>query len=162
PSQPIAIANVTTGLGVATNITYVPLTSNGGVYSRDSGSQYPTQDLQGPLYAVGLSATSNGLGGVYNAYYNYLGAKLDLSGRAFLGFRQRNIWDAQTNIYQTINYHQDFPYIGLVASEIRSINGQTLNQTTNSYGAIQPVGGARWQVFLSVNTEHSVDLDGTP
>ena len=115
--------------------------------------------------------TSNGIGGTYSTTYRYAGAKGDINGRGFLGFRQMTTTDLQTNIAQTTNFRQDFPYIGFVASKTKTLGAQTLNQTTNTFQFKNVSGAATistpsltrapYRVSLSQNVESSTDLDGT-
>jgi hypothetical protein len=92
--------------------------------------------------------------------YAYVGAKADQSGRGFLGFRQMLITDLQTNIVETVTYRQDYPFITLVASDVKTLGSTTLNSTTNSYAATL-LGGTRYQVTLSQTQAASADLDGS-
>lgn len=149
----------TTGLGVTTSVSYKPLT-DGSVYTKDTTSSYPTLDMIGPMYVVSRVDAPNGTGGAYSSSYAYAGAKADLNGRGFLGFRQRVVTDLQTNVVETTVYRQDFPYIGLVALDTKTLGTQTLHSVTNSYGATN-LGGTRNFVSLTQSVEASADLDGT-
>jgi len=156
------------GLGASTNITYQPLTSS-GIYSKDSTAVYPVMDIQGALRVVSRVDTSNGLGGTYSSTYAYAGAKLDLSGRGFLGFRQTSTTDLQTNIVQTTTYGQSFPYIGLMGTTTKTLNTLTLNQTTNTYQFSNASGAATlssptltsapYRVSVAQSVAQSADLD---
>ena len=70
-TPPDLLATITTGLGAVTTITYKPLTDN-SVYIKEPGSNYPTLDIQAPLYVVSTSSTSNGIGGTRNTNYRAL------------------------------------------------------------------------------------------
>lgn len=165
--SPDLVGTITTGLGAKTAISYLPL-SNGGVYSKDTTAVYPQVDWQSAMNVVSQVGVSNGVGGTYSSTYRYAGAKLDLSGRGFLGFRQMTVKDLQTNISDSTTYRQDFPYIGLVSSATRTIGTQTLGQSTNTYQlsnllggtAISP-GSAPYRVSLSQNVSTGFDLDGS-
>jgi Insecticide toxin TcdB middle/N-terminal region len=161
------LASITTGLGVTTSITYAPLT-NSTVYAKDSTATYPQMDIQAPLYVVSQVSTSNGVGGTYSSNYSYAGAKLDLSGRGFLGFRQMTVKDPQTGITDITNYLQSFPYLGLVSSTMRTAGTQTLGQSTNTFQFSNVSGtttigpsSAPYQVSLSQNVSSGADLDGS-
>jgi hypothetical protein len=161
---------VTNGLGASTAFTYQPLT-NGSVYIKDTTSTYPLVDLQVPIYVVSRVDTSNGIGGTYSAAYGYFGAKADLSGRGFLGFRAVQALDLQTNILATTNSRQDYPYIGLTASTEKSLGSLALNFTANTYQFSNASGAATvstpsnasapYQVSLAQSATASADLDGT-
>lgn len=169
------MTSVIGGLGSSVSITYDSLVHaaiyNGG-YTKATNATYPTQDLQIPMYVVSRVDTSNGIGGSYSSGYTYSWAKLDLRGRGFLGFGQTGVKDLQTGISDTTNYHQDFPYIGLVSSTTRTVGSQTLGQSTNTYQFSNASGGssvsagasvssAPYQVSLSQNVSSGADLDGS-
>jgi hypothetical protein len=161
------ITAVTGGLGATTAITYEPLT-NPAAYTKDSTAAYPRMDVQLSMYVVSRVDVGNGVGGIYSSTYTYAGAKADLSGRGFLGFRQMAVEDPQTNITDTTTYRQDFPYLGLVASTIRSYGAQALGQSTNTYQFSNASGAttigpasAPYQVWLSQNVSSGTDLDGS-
>jgi hypothetical protein len=150
-----------------TSISYAPLT-NTSVYSKDSTSSYPQVDVQAPIYVVSQVSTSNGVSGTYSSSYSYAGAKLDLSGRGFLGFRQMTVKDPQTGITDITNYLQSFPYLGLVSSTTRTAGTQTLGQSTNTFQFSNVSGtttispsSAPYQVSLSQNVSSGSDLDGS-
>ncbi len=165
------LATVTTGLGASSAITYAPLTSS-AVYTKDNSATYPQQDIEAALYVTSRVDAANGIGGSYSSTYSYAGAKLDLSGRGFLGFRQKTVTDLQTNIVQTANYRQDFPYIGLIGSGVKAVSGgPTLNSSAYSYQLLNAanaatvsapsVNSAPYRVSQSQSVELSADLDGT-
>ena len=161
------LTSITSGLGATTAITYAPLTSS-SVYTKDTTSTYPVQDFQAPIYVVSQVSTSNGIGGTYSSSYSYAGAKLDLTGRGFLGYRQMTVKDLQTGVTNTTNYRQDFPYLGLVASTTQTAGTQTLGQSTNIFQfsnvngstTISP-SSAPYRVSLSQNVSSGSDLDGS-
>jgi hypothetical protein len=164
-----SVSQLTNGLGATTVIFYQSL-SQGIVYTKDNSAVYPTQDMQGPFNVVSNAYMSNGIGGDFSFNYAYAGAKLDLSGRGFLGFRQMSSTDPQTNIMQTTTYRQGFPYIGLPVTTGKYF-GVMQNQTTNSYqftnasGAasisVPSVSSAPYQTSISQSVTQSTDLDGT-
>lgn len=156
---PELITTVTNGIGVTTTVTYDRL-NHATLYTKGTGDAYPTQDVNGPIYVVARIDSSNAVGGNYSSTYAYTGAKDDLSGRGFLGFASMAITDLQTGVVQTTNYLQTFPYIGLVASQTKTLNGATLNSTTNSYASTTSAGAAQF-VYLTQTVQASNDLDGT-
>ena len=167
---PDLLTGVTNGLGATTTISYQPLT-NTSVYSKDSAAAYPLQDMQAPIYVVSRVDSSNGLGGTYSSSYAYAGAKLDLSGHGFLGFRQTSVTDLQTSIVQTTIYNQQFPYTGLAGVTKTTLNALTLNQSMTSFQFANASGaaslttptlaGAPYRVSVAQSTAQSADLDGS-
>jgi hypothetical protein len=153
------MTTVTSGVGATASLTYKMMTDS-AVYSKDSTAVEPLVDLQGPIAVVSRVDSGNGIGGTLATGYTYAGAKVDVNGRGFLGFRKMTITDLQTEIMQTTNYRQDFPFTGLVASEIKKAGAVTLSATVHSYTAV-PQGGARFQALLAQSQATGADLDGT-
>ena len=157
-------------MGAATSITYAPLTQ-ASVYTKDTTATYPTQDISGAIYVTSRVDTANGVGGTYSTTYKYAGAKGDMTGRGFLGFRQMTATDLQTNLVETTSFRQDFPYIGNVAAKTKTLGAQTLNQTANTYQLSNASGAATvstpsvtsapYRPSLSQTVASSSDLDGT-
>jgi hypothetical protein len=156
---PDLLTNITTGLGATTAITYLPLT-NSSVYAPDTAFNYPVINLTAPLYVTSRVDTANGIGGNYSTTYSYTGAKSDLSGRGFLGFRQVTAIDLQTNVVQTTNFLQSYPLIGMTGQQTKTFGSLMLNRTTNAFNSTA-LGGTRQQVSLSQTVAESNDLDGT-
>ncbi|WP_315799375.1 MULTISPECIES: FG-GAP-like repeat-containing protein [unclassified Bradyrhizobium] len=161
------VSQVTSGLGATASITYTPMT-NGSVYTKDTNGNYPILDMQMALYVASRLDQSNGVGGTYSSSYSYAGAKLDLGGRGYLGFRQMTVKDLATGIADTTTFRQDFPFIGMVSSATRTLGAQTLGQSVNTYLCLNAGGGtgispssAPYRVFLTQNTSSGTDLDGS-
>jgi heme exporter protein D len=162
------LSSISSGLGASIALSYAALSQNGAPYAKDNSSTYPTVDIQGALYVVSRVDTSNGIGGTYSSTYSYAGAKLDLSGRGLIGFRQMAVTDLQTGIVQTTTYRQDFPYLALMGSTTKVLGTLTLNQTINSYqfsnaGGTTNIGptNAPYKVSVSQSVAQSSDLDGS-
>jgi hypothetical protein len=113
--------------------------------------------------------SSNGVGGDYRSTYRYAGAKSDLHGRGFLGFRQMTVRDEQTGVEQTTTYRQDYPFTGLVAKRekalVPTLGGAStlLNRSSNTYDATDlsgtgQTGGTRRYPFLTASLEESWEL----
>ena len=164
------LASITTGLGATTSITYTPLTQS-SVYTKDTNATYPLQDVIGPAYVISRVDTSNGIGGTYSTTYRYVGAKGDVAGHGYLGFRQMITTDLQTNLIQTTTFRQDFPFIGMVASKTTFAAAQSLRGTSNGF-EFRNAGGAAtvstpsitsapYRLQMTSNTEGNTDLDGT-
>lgn len=121
---------VTNGLDVDTNITYKPLTDD-NVYTKGSGAIYPDVDIQVPLYVVSSADVDNGVGGERETTYSFSGAKVCVDGRGFLGFASMAATDESTGITTTTDYHQTFPFIGMVTSTKQVLSdGTQISETT--------------------------------
>lgn len=160
-AAPDLIKKITTGLGATTEISYKPLTdTSGGFYTKDSGATYPTMDIQAPIQTVYQVKQSNGIGGFVTDTYSYTGAKTDLNGRGFLGFRVVSRYNDATQITQRAEYRQDWPYLGMPSLIVKSLPGVEINRATNTYAATG-FGGTRYFPYLSQSVVQSWDLNGT-
>jgi len=164
--QPDQLLSITNSFNGSVTLTYKPLTDS-SVYAKDSGANaatYPIQDIQSPMYVVSSVSTSDGLGGNVVTNYIYGGAKVDLNGRGFLGFRWTKAVSPDTGIDLTTFYHQGYPYIGLPSqSEKRTSAGVLLSAVANTY-ANSPVttGSAVSQFpYVSQTQELNYELDGS-
>lgn len=157
---PDLLGRVTDGLGNSTQLSYQPLTVP-SVYTADSGASYPTQDLRGPLYVVSSQRVSDGQGGVYDVRYKYSGAKADLVGRGFLGFRMVESSDTRSSLRTVSEFRQDHPFIGQVARSIlQQMNGSPLKQTDNTWTSNRFSGSPPiYFPYVSQSITRSYELD---
>ncbi len=119
-NYPDLLIGATDGFGNFSSFGYAPLSSY-GLYFKQTGAVFPTQEYKGPLYVVSQVTTSNGIGGSYSLQsFYYEGARVDLQGRGFLGFSFRSWTDSRDNTAQRRSYRQDFPYIGAVTNARRT------------------------------------------
>jgi hypothetical protein len=159
-----AISSIGNVQGPITTFTYKPLTDS-SVYTKDSGSNtavYPIQDIQAPIYVVSSATNSDGIGGTITTNYSYGGAKVDLNGRGFLGYRYMNTSIADNDSLIKSYYRQDYPYIGLPSStEKRRLSNNTLLASQQNTYATQALGGTRQFPYVSQSVESSYELDGS-
>src|SRR5262249_7845852 len=169
--MPDIISSISAGDGVSVTITYQPLTS-GQIYAKEASAVFPVIDIQGSIFVVSRTETSNGAGSTYANNYSYFGAKVNTSGRGFLGFHQVVVADPQTGIVQTTAYRQDFPFTGLIDAAAKQTSSLlVLNQTVSTYQVLNNAGGssvstpttssAPYRVQLSQSIDQSWDLDGS-
>jgi YD repeat-containing protein len=185
---PELMVSVDNGISANTIVTYAPLNQNSSLYQKCPstgtffcGYTYPDQAVDGALYVVQRIDSSNAIGpcapptNCYSSTYAYGQAKIDLSGRGFLGFQTISVTDLQTNIIQTTTYATDFPSTGYILSQTRKCpalatgcptGGVLLNSTQNTYDIVDLGVGSdgvkREFVALQTSTVASSDLDGTP
>ncbi len=168
------LRTITTGLGAVTTISYDTL-SHGAIYSRDNTAVYPQADIMVPVYVVSrvdAPALATFGGSPYGTTFSWAGAKADLAGRGFLGFRQATATDLQTNFVQVTTYSQNFPFIGLVNTRAKSQGSTVVSQTANTYQFANNTGAAvvstpsntaaPYAVSLQSSTVGGSDLDGSP
>jgi hypothetical protein len=168
--SPDLISSISSGIGAALSIEYVPAT-NATVVTNGSGAAFPTFDLVGPLYVVAKVGTSNGIGGTNYMSYAYNGGRIDIRGRGFLGFGVTVARDMQTSIAVGSYYYQNFPYIGLLAAKETSLGSQILNLTLPTYQFSNTSGAANvstpssssapYRVSVAQSVTSGSDLDGT-
>ncbi|MEM0953192.1 MAG: Ig-like domain-containing protein [Pseudomonadota bacterium] len=110
----------------------------------DAGKSSPVLELSGPMQVVQrVSSSSPGVslaGGQYSASamshvnYNYGEAKLQASGRGFLGFERLRTLDEQTGVQTVTTYRQDFPFIGRpVKTTVLTSTGRRLRESTSKW-----------------------------
>ena len=162
---PDRIQTVSNGLGGLTTLTYLPLT-NSSVYTKDTTATYPTRDLQNAAYAVSSHTQSDGIGGNVQTNYTYTGAKADLTGRGFIGFKQIQSTFVPTGIQTLVTNRQDWPFVGLPSQAKRTrSNGAVLSQVDNTYDCNDFTAGCtvavgkRYFPFVSQSDEVSYDLN---
>jgi len=85
----------------------------------------PVLELNGPIYVVtdakSDAPVANNVEAQSHISYYYGEAKLQASGRGFLGFHKIKSVDEQTGVETTTTYRQDFPFIGYPArTEVRT------------------------------------------
>jgi hypothetical protein len=121
--SPDLVISVADGLGEAIQVTYAPLT-DAVTYTMDSvanAAAYPILDLQAPLYVVSAVSAGNGAGGTVTSNYRYGGAKADLEGGGFLGFRWMEATQAETGVVSRTEFRQDWPHVGLPSLVTRTL-----------------------------------------
>ena len=150
-----------------TTISYRPITDN-DIYMKESGAQFPVIDFQGPMYVVSKLAKDDGFDGEYITDYTYAGARIDVHGRGFLGFRVFESFDRQTNILAIEQVAQDFPLTGMVQSTETYYmpdpedfeSAQLLGMVTNTLGfdGWESIGGVRYFPYIAESTAESWEL----
>ena len=91
------------------------------------------------LASTGASDNSNNASATSSISYRYGQAKIQASGRGFLGFERLKTIDEQTNVTTTTQYRQDFPYIGRpLSTEVRTEGGKLLRQSTSTWKLQRP------------------------
>jgi hypothetical protein len=165
------LAEISSGSGAATSVSYRSLT-DATVYTKDTGAlaaAYPLVDLQMPFHVVSAHTSSDGIGGTAGHAYRYAGAKSDVPGRGFLGFREVELTQQSTGLKVRTQNRQDWPYVGLpsVVKKTQS-SGAVLGETSNTYSCTNPATGSactvaagnRYFPFASQSVETGNDLNG--
>ena len=91
------------------------------------------------LASTGASDNSNDASAESSISYRYGQAKIQASGRGFLGFERLKTIDEQTKVTTTTQYRQDFPYIGRpLSTEVRTEGGKLLRKSTSTWKLQRP------------------------
>lgn len=113
--KPDLLSGITDGYNANIYLTYKPLTDK-SIYSKESGAQFPINDIQTPMYVVTQTQSENGSNtpsarmaqdSMHVTNYTYSGAKIHRQGFGFLGFHQITAVDQGTGIKTTTTYSQD-------------------------------------------------------
>ena len=159
------LASVRSGSGPALAIAYAPLT-DGAVHTRDTGADacaLPCVDLRAPRLAVESVSRDYGGGLVHATAYRYGGAKADVAGRGFLGFRWIEASDGGTGAVTSTEYRQDFPYIGRVSARSRFLaGGAALSVEETVWSALSLNGGRTRFPHVSKSVSRSYEPGDGP
>jgi hypothetical protein len=144
--------------------SYLSIT-NPSIYMKDTGSQYPVQNIQRPQYIVSSTMVSDGIGGVVTTNYQYGGLKSHLRGRGSLGFRYVKESSPDSGLSVTTFYRQDFPFIGLPSQvEKRRLSDNALLSVVQSTYANSDLATSTIISkfpYLNQSVEQAYELDGS-
>ncbi len=157
------VISILNGLGEQININYKLLTYS-TVHTRNlfdplcvDGEVICTNF---PMYVVSSYNKSNGQGGLYSHSYKYSGVKRNILGRGSLGFASVTITDNQTNVVSQTNYRQDFPFVGVTASNItQQQNGTPISKTVNSWFDLYGSDPTRTRFNVKTNSSDSYSYE---
>jgi RHS repeat-associated protein len=144
------------GFSVAANFDYAP-TSNSAVYTRGTGTVYPSEDFSRPQLVVSqvTRTDGSGTGSTYAETYAYLGARRNVQGRGLMGFERITETDPRFGYNQKslTTYRQAFPTIGQVAvHELQQSGGTTIRKLTNTWSALTFGTGDAARAFPYIST----------
>lgn len=135
-ATPDLLIKVTNGVGHVTQVEYDTL-RNPSVYTRDTNAMYPQRDVLDGSVVVKEVKRDAGLGSgtMFSTTYRYGGAKIDLTGRGFLGYRWYEAYDAVTKVRTRTEMSQTFPYIGMptLVSGIHVPTGVEIKRVSTTY-----------------------------
>ena len=132
----------------------------------------PVLEVNGPAFIVAevqsSAPTAENTNALSKVEYFYAEAKMQASGRGFLGFNRLTTIDKQTGISTTTTYRQDFPFNGQpLSTTIHSATGSAgkmLSSAVNEWDYKEIVGPdntKRYQPFIKKSTEKSYALKGS-
>lgn len=151
------------------------LPANPEFIERDNSE--PVLEFSAPMYVVTSVASDNAVVGATGAdakssiEYYYGEAKVQASGRGFLGFRHLASVDKQTNVRTTTTYRQDYPFIGsplitvVEAPDTNTQNMITLSESSTNWGFVnydhsgnRAHESAPYRLYSKLSQEKSYDL----
>jgi RHS repeat-associated protein len=141
----------------------------------NTSKDHPTLEVTGSVYVVtGVASTaprartnpgSTDYSAKSHVSYYYGEAKMQASGRGFLGFQKLKTVDHQSGIATTTTYRQDYPFIGRpLSTQVFSSDGPggvLLSQSVNTWNFKDPDaidGTKRYQPYLDTSVEETYDL----
>ncbi len=107
------------------------------------GASFPVVLEDFPTYAVAEYTRSDGMGGDYSYKYFYSGARVDLSGRGWLGFNSQTTINEESDTQSDNYFQQLFPYTNIPDSSIvsRVSDGAMMTRTEFTHSTTYPVDG---------------------
>lgn len=127
--SPELLSRIDAGSGNSLGIEYARL--NDPAVHTPQVSAFPQVSLNIPRPVVSRLRVADGIGGTRDYQYLYQGARLDLLGRGFLGFRQMEVRDLARGRTQVRMLRQDFPFVGRLDKEETSLAGKLLARQQN-------------------------------
>jgi len=150
------LQGVIDGMGNSTAFQYQNLTSNLD-YTKGSGSTYPLNDFQYPMYTVNAITVPNGIGGTTETDFSYTGEVLHKTGKGLLGFAKVVSKNLVTNISTEADYGINttyyFPYQTNTSS---SQSGTNLSSTAYTYNVSTGSPGSAYVKTLASSTENNL------
>ena len=158
------IDKIVQGNGAAIDINYRPIT-NPDVYTKEKSAIYPEFDFQAKFFVVCDYQVDNGIGGKSKMIYKYKGAKMDLRGRGFRGFKEVTTIDETSGIITERIYNRDHRFISspLLKNTTRLKDGTLINETINRPTIVDFFKNGNKGVQFSHTAEsitRSYELDG--
>ena len=156
---------IASDFGAAYRLDYAPLTDS-AVYTKDTGGygcDLPCLDIQAPLHVVKEVGKDYGSGVVHRTTYRYGGAKGNVEGRGFLGFRWMEAKDEETGVFNSVEYRQDFPHIGRVSASSRFLSdGTALSTEENRWSEVLLNSGRTRFPYRSGRVAKTYELEDGP
>ncbi|MCY4427252.1 MAG: hypothetical protein OXC05_09515 [Halieaceae bacterium] len=111
------------------------------------------------LASTGTSGNSNTADAESSISYRYGEAKIQASGRGFLGFERLKTIDEETKVTTTTQYRQDFPYIGRpLSTEVRTEDGKLLRKSTSTWKLQRPASPTLASMADTARTDGTAKL----
>ncbi|WP_282110484.1 FG-GAP-like repeat-containing protein, partial [Shewanella algicola] len=162
-----AINTITNGFGVATTVTYKPMTDS-SVYVTNFSDADTTTDTFSPHSGMQLvskveTQSNNGVNDKISVNYQYGGFLIHKKGRGSLGFQMLRTIDNQTHVVTETKYSQEhgeltFAHAGMPIETIQMLDTQMLSRASNTLDVIQTANGGI-SPYIASSEEESYILD---
>lgn len=160
---PDLLATATDGFGVAASPNYVSTAWSN--YDKGAVTNYPIQEA-GPQIVVARAASSDGIGGMFNRDFFYVGSRIHAGRRASVGFQRFDATDARNGLISRSYFEQTFPLSGLLSqTELMQPNGTTaISRTVFSNNSVlldSTTNNQRHFAFTTGSTATRYEAAGT-
>ncbi len=183
-----AISSIVDGLGAKTNVVYEPISQSEsyiGHSVNDSIDEFyknlndPFDGLHNVRFSTTLAPvlpldrglnvvtqvktsapTTSNPNALATTSYFYHQAKIQAGGRGFLGFSKLESLNQQNNILSSVDFRQDYPYLGVPRVSEQSYNGNVISRVTNEWASMvanQP-DGVRYQPYILNSIEENFSV----
>ena len=130
---PDLVSAIADGFGNNVTISYASLTDS-TVYTKGTTALFPEIDVQSPMQVVKQYTATDAIGGTYTVSESYVGARVHMRGRGFLGFRTRTETDSRNGVRSSWLYNQSYPLTGTVVGlTLSQPNGNVASHTNYGY-----------------------------
>jgi hypothetical protein len=156
-TYPDFLLTATDAFGIATTFSYLPLTDPSGVYTKGSGSVFPTQEYQGGTWVARTQTSSNGIGGTYTLTHSYESARLHLQGRGSLGFGKHTVVDSRNNLRTEESFLQNAAEYQVVGApslvQVKQPNTNRVVEITNTWNKVTYSSGTTERRFPYISQQ---------
>lgn len=156
--SPELLSRIDAGSGNSLSVEYARL--NEPAVHTPQASTFPQVSLNIPRPVVSRLRVADGIGGTRDYQYLYHGARLDLLGRGFLGFRQMEVRDLTRGRTQVRVLRQDFPFIGRQEKEETSLAGKLLARQQGQWKSAATIAGKAFFIYSNQASEERFDQGG--
>ena len=165
------ISKITTTSGVEVKPTFLPLTDNDTLYTREPNNivtgvpinqQADSFFLEAPICVVSeLKVSRPDESGDNTTQYHYGGAQVHRKGRGYLGFYERTVTNVQTGLKTQQAFKQKFPFTGMVieSQTIEASTGNWISKTNNTYLEQSLNSGKTTFPYRSKSTSETAELN---
>jgi RHS repeat-associated protein len=154
------------GFGNSASPTYIPITN--GYYARWFTATYPYATYIGPLYVVDKATFSDAshAGETWYQQFWYAEAWLNLQGRGFAGFSNKQTYDSRSGLWETQARNLTFPYTGTIVEDLLTQNSNNTAPVAITSGTVQSItlssatNEERYFTYLSPVTKQRYEVGG--